>query len=133
MRIILIGASLILILMIIQYVEQWLKQRRQLKKFWMQLMFRHIQKLPVQQGCIFIFRLVQNILMNNQRLLAELIVNMAYRDISSFTSLERNPSKRKGKMYLDFLQNRTYKLLQRHTLFVQNLAQLFQRLCIGMK
>jgi bifunctional non-homologous end joining protein LigD len=45
------------------------------------------------------------------KLLAELIVNIAYREISSFTSLERNPSKRKGKIYLDFLQNRTIQTI----------------------
>jgi bifunctional non-homologous end joining protein LigD len=40
------------------------------------------------------------------KLLAELIVNIVYNDIASFTSIERNPAKRKGKIYLDFLQNR---------------------------
>jgi bifunctional non-homologous end joining protein LigD len=45
------------------------------------------------------------------KLLAELIVNIAYREISSFTSLERNPLKRKGKIYLDFLQNRTIQTI----------------------
>ena len=48
---------------------------------------------------------------DQSKLLAELIVNMVYRDISSFTSLERNPSKRKGKIYLDFLQNRTIQTI----------------------
>ncbi|HEY2726919.1 MAG TPA: non-homologous end-joining DNA ligase, partial [Parafilimonas sp.] len=45
------------------------------------------------------------------KLLAELIVNIVYPEVSSFTSLERNPSKRKGKMYLDFLQNRTIQTI----------------------
>jgi len=45
------------------------------------------------------------------KLLAELIVNMVHHDISSFTSLERNPAKRKGKIYLDFLQNRTIQTI----------------------
>ncbi len=45
------------------------------------------------------------------KLLAELIVNIVYQDISSFTSLERNLSKRKGKIYLDFLQNRTIQTI----------------------
>jgi bifunctional non-homologous end joining protein LigD len=45
------------------------------------------------------------------KLLAELIVNIVYNDISSFTSLERNPAKRKGKIYLDFLQNRTIQTI----------------------
>lgn len=38
--------------------------------------------------------------------LAELIVTIAHRELSDFTSLERTPSKRRGKIYLDFLQNR---------------------------
>ena len=45
------------------------------------------------------------------KLLAELIVNIVYNDVSSFTSLERNPAKRKGKIYLDFLQNRTIQTI----------------------
>lgn len=40
------------------------------------------------------------------KMLAELIVSIAHRETRGFTSLERNPSKRKGKIYLDFLQNR---------------------------
>jgi bifunctional non-homologous end joining protein LigD len=40
------------------------------------------------------------------KMLAELIVTIAHREVRSFTSLERNPSRRKGKIYLDFLQNR---------------------------
>ena len=38
--------------------------------------------------------------------LAELIVNMVNRELPDFTSVLRNPAKRKGKIYLDFLQNR---------------------------
>ena len=38
--------------------------------------------------------------------LAELIVSLAQRELPGFTSLERTPAKRKGKIYLDFLQNR---------------------------
>ncbi|MBV9961576.1 MAG: DNA ligase D [Parafilimonas sp.] len=45
------------------------------------------------------------------KLLAELIVNMVYPEVAEFTSLERNPSKRKGKIYLDFLQNRTIQTI----------------------
>jgi bifunctional non-homologous end joining protein LigD len=41
------------------------------------------------------------------KLLAELLVNFVHHEIPSFTSLERSPSKRKGKIYLDFLQNRS--------------------------
>jgi len=43
--------------------------------------------------------------------LAELLVTLAHQEISSFTSLERNPDKRKGKIYLDFLQNRPTQTL----------------------
>src|SRR4030095_9489526 len=43
--------------------------------------------------------------------LAELIVTIAHREISDFTSLERSPSKRKGKIYLDYLQNRSIQTI----------------------
>jgi bifunctional non-homologous end joining protein LigD len=43
--------------------------------------------------------------------LAELLVTLAHQEISGFTSLERNPAKRKGKIYLDFLQNRATQTL----------------------
>jgi bifunctional non-homologous end joining protein LigD len=38
--------------------------------------------------------------------LAELVVTLAHRELEGFTSLERTPAKRKGKIYLDYLQNR---------------------------
>ena len=37
--------------------------------------------------------------------LAELIVTLVHKELPALTSLERNPDKRKGKVYLDFLQN----------------------------
>ena len=43
--------------------------------------------------------------------LAELIVTFAHEEMRSFTSLERNPAKRKGKIYLDFLQNRAIQTI----------------------
>ncbi len=43
--------------------------------------------------------------------LAELIVTIAHREVSDFTSLERSPSKRKGKIYLDYLQNRSIQTI----------------------
>ncbi len=43
---------------------------------------------------------------DQSKLLAELVVSIAHRELRRFTSLERNPAKRKGKIYLDFLQNR---------------------------
>lgn len=43
--------------------------------------------------------------------LAELIVTLVHQEIGEFTSLERNPAKRKGKIYLDFLQNRATQTL----------------------
>ncbi len=43
--------------------------------------------------------------------LAELIVTFAHDEMRSFTSLERNPAKRKGKIYLDFLQNRAIQTI----------------------
>ncbi|HYE54885.1 MAG TPA: DNA ligase D [Chitinophagaceae bacterium] len=43
--------------------------------------------------------------------LAELIVTLAHQQMRDFTSLERTPAKRKGKIYLDFLQNRPTQTL----------------------
>ena len=45
------------------------------------------------------------------KMLAELIVGMVHREIPAFTSLERSPAKRKGKIYLDFLQNRSIQTI----------------------
>ncbi len=39
------------------------------------------------------------------RQLAELIVQLVHQQLPQLTSVERNPAKRKGKIYLDFLQN----------------------------
>jgi bifunctional non-homologous end joining protein LigD len=38
--------------------------------------------------------------------LAELVVTMVNQEMPDLTSLERTPAKRKGKIYLDFLQNK---------------------------
>ena len=38
--------------------------------------------------------------------LAELVVNMVNQELPELTSVERSPAKRKGKLYLDYLQNR---------------------------
>lgn len=38
--------------------------------------------------------------------LAELVVNLVNQQMPQLTSVERSPAKRKGKIYLDFLQNR---------------------------
>jgi bifunctional non-homologous end joining protein LigD len=43
---------------------------------------------------------------DQSRMLAELIVGIINKQLPKFTSIERSPSKRKGKIYLDFLQNR---------------------------
>ncbi|MBD0332133.1 MAG: DNA ligase D [Chitinophagaceae bacterium] len=40
------------------------------------------------------------------RQLAELVVTLVHHEIPTYTSIERNPSKRRGKIYLDYLQNR---------------------------
>jgi bifunctional non-homologous end joining protein LigD len=45
------------------------------------------------------------------RQLAELLVTFVHQEIPSFTSLERSPAKRKNKIYLDFLQNRTIQTI----------------------
>jgi bifunctional non-homologous end joining protein LigD len=43
---------------------------------------------------------------NLSRRFAELLVHVVHASLPAFTSLERNPSVRQGKVYLDFLQNR---------------------------
>jgi bifunctional non-homologous end joining protein LigD len=43
---------------------------------------------------------------DQSQMFARIIVNIVYKQIPDFTSLERMVSARKGKMYLDFLQNR---------------------------
>jgi bifunctional non-homologous end joining protein LigD len=43
---------------------------------------------------------------DQSRQLAELLVNIVHHEIPAFTSVERSPSKRRKKVYLDFLQNR---------------------------
>src|SRR5260221_7663084 len=48
---------------------------------------------------------------DQSRMLAELIVTIVHRDIESFTSIERSPSTRKKKIYLDFLQNRSIQTI----------------------
>ena len=41
------------------------------------------------------------------RMLAQLVVQLVQHELSSFTSIERTPAKRKGKIYLDYLQNKS--------------------------
>ncbi|MES1216026.1 MAG: DNA ligase D [Bacteroidota bacterium] len=48
---------------------------------------------------------------DQSRLLAKTIVTIVHNDISSFTSLERTPAKRKKKIYLDYLQNRSIQTI----------------------
>ena len=48
---------------------------------------------------------------DQSKTLAELIVSLAQKEIPGFTSLERTPSNRKGKIYLDFLQNRAIQTI----------------------
>ncbi|HXS35626.1 MAG TPA: DNA ligase D [Flavipsychrobacter sp.] len=43
---------------------------------------------------------------DQSQMFARLIVNIVHKQIPTFTSLERHIKNRKGKMYLDFLQNR---------------------------
>ncbi|HEY1020752.1 MAG TPA: DNA ligase, partial [Flavisolibacter sp.] len=38
--------------------------------------------------------------------LAETVVSLVNRELPDLTSMERSPAKRKGKIYLDFLQNK---------------------------
>jgi bifunctional non-homologous end joining protein LigD len=48
---------------------------------------------------------------DQSRQLAELVVTLAYNEMPSFTSLERSPAKRKNKIYLDYLQNRSIQTI----------------------
>ncbi len=48
---------------------------------------------------------------DQSRMFAELIVQLVHQQIPSFTSVERNPSKRKKKIYLDYLQNRSIQTI----------------------
>ena len=43
---------------------------------------------------------------DQSQLFAQVVVNLVHRELPSYTTLERMISNRKGKMYLDFLQNR---------------------------
>ena len=49
--------------------------------------------------------------MSNPKMLAQIIVTLAHRELEKFTSLERSPAKRKGKIYLDYLQNRSIQTI----------------------
>jgi bifunctional non-homologous end joining protein LigD len=48
---------------------------------------------------------------DQSRQLAELLVTLVHKEIPSFTSLERSPAKRKTKIYLDYLQNRSIQTI----------------------
>jgi bifunctional non-homologous end joining protein LigD len=43
---------------------------------------------------------------DQSRQLAELVVTLVNQELPDLTSMERSPAKRKGKLYLDYLQNR---------------------------
>ncbi len=45
------------------------------------------------------------------RVFAELLANVIHAELPGLTSVERSPAKRKGKIYLDFLQNRKAQTL----------------------
>ena len=67
------------------------------------------------------------------QMFARIIVQLVHKQIPDYTSLERMVSNRKGKMYLDFLQNRPGRLLQGLIPSAQKLALRFLCLCIGTK
>jgi len=48
---------------------------------------------------------------DQSKMLAQLVVTLAHRELDKFTSLERTPAKRKGKIYLDYLQNRSIQTI----------------------
>src|SRR5215467_13573962 len=78
---------------------------------WIQAGLTPIVKLQVQRACISIFPLGASYSYDQSMMLAELIVQLVHERIPSFTSLERNPSKRKKKIYLDYLQNRSIQTI----------------------
>jgi bifunctional non-homologous end joining protein LigD len=48
---------------------------------------------------------------DQSRMFAQLVVTKVHEQLSSFTSIERAPAKRKGKIYLDYLQNRSIQTM----------------------
>lgn len=48
---------------------------------------------------------------DQSRMLAQLLVTMVHEQLPALTSLERSPAKRKGKLYLDYLQNRSIQTI----------------------
>ncbi len=72
----------------------------------MQLVQMHIVKLQVQQVYIFIFRWVQKYTYEQSKEFGRVLVTIVQSQLPDITSIERIVKSRKGKMYLDFLQNR---------------------------
>lgn len=48
---------------------------------------------------------------DQSKLFAELIANIAHNELPRFTSIERATGKRRGKLYIDFLQNRSIQTI----------------------
>jgi len=62
-----------------------------------------------------------------------LIVTLVHAQLREFTSIERATKDRKGKIYLDFLQNRPQPPLHQSIPFGRSQERLFPCPCIGMK
>jgi len=45
------------------------------------------------------------------KVFAEIIANIVHQELPDFTSIERNPAKRRGMIYLDYLQNRNIQTI----------------------
>jgi len=48
---------------------------------------------------------------DQSRMFAELIANMVHHELPKFTSVERSPAKRRGLIYIDYLQNRSIQTI----------------------
>ncbi|RYZ50939.1 MAG: DNA ligase D, partial [Sphingobacteriales bacterium] len=48
---------------------------------------------------------------DQSRIFAEIIANLVHHELPEFTSVERNPAKRRGKIYIDYLQNRNIQTI----------------------
>ncbi|RYZ45081.1 MAG: DNA ligase D, partial [Sphingobacteriales bacterium] len=48
---------------------------------------------------------------DQSRIFAEVIANIVHHELPGFTSVERSPSRRRGKIYIDYLQNRSIQTI----------------------
>jgi len=72
----------------------------------LQVSEEHYPKTSGKSGLHIVVPLGGRYLYDDVRNFAELIMRMVHARLPEITSVERNPKKRKGKIYLDYLQNR---------------------------